>query len=47
MTDKELLAKCLEFLEEGYGDLYKQLLVQQLREKLQEDIAEVKKRASP
>ena len=33
-TDKELLAKCLEFLEQGYGDLYKQLLIEQLREQL-------------
>ena len=35
MSDKELLAKCLECLEQGYGDIYKQLLIEQLRQHLE------------
>lgn len=35
MNDKELLAKCLEFFEQGYGEIYKQLLIEQLHEHLE------------
>jgi hypothetical protein len=31
MTDKELLAKCLEFLEHGYGDIYRKMLIDEIK----------------
>jgi hypothetical protein len=31
VQDQELLAKVLEYFENGYGEIYKQMLIEQLR----------------
>jgi hypothetical protein len=32
MTDRDLLFKCLEFLQHNFGEIYKQLLIEQIED---------------
>jgi hypothetical protein len=34
LQDKELLAQVLEFMQENYGEIYKQILIEKIKESL-------------